>query len=338
MVGVPDPTDVSALAGASADASKSTEMSVGQGAAGFLGYMGENRGLAGIGLQQNAEQERQRFNAQQQELTAGRNALQGERAGIQAKNMQDLRDFELSKAQFGETKASNLFQQYLAQKELDLKTKDQTFQQWLAGEELGIKQGDQDIARDTLGLEREKFLQSSKIDWANVSIEQDKTKAMFAQIEADMANAKTAAEAEKAKLRGEGLAKGLEWLSGYLTPGKGQASSQSSKYPYGKGNAGADETVGTADDVADFQKLYADAYNGLLNYTGKSDALRILMRSPYSDWRKKAKAEYNKLKRRPGNNPSTGGNLTKYPQGTPQKGDPGYKKPKKKKYVPQKGA
>ena len=165
---------------------------------------------------------------------------------------------------------------------------------------------------------------------ANVSRENE-VEAMFAQIEADMANAKTAAEAEKAKLRGEGLAKGLEWLSGYLTPGKGQASSQSSKYPYGKGNAGADETVGTADDVADFQKLYADAYNGLLNYTGKSDALRILMRSPYSDWRKKAKAEYNKLKRRPGNNPSTGGNLTKYPQGTPQKGDPGYKKPKKKK-------
>lgn len=292
QVGTPTPTDVSALAGASADASKSTQMSLGQGAAGLLGYMGSQRELAGVGLQQNAEQERQRHNARQLELLASNKDIEGERAGLQAKNMQDLRDFELSKAQLGETKANNLFQQYLAEQELGLKKKDQTFQQFLATEELGLKKDSQDLAR-------QQFLHSSQIDWAGVANNQKEIEGMFAQIAADAANAKDAKKQEQAKLRGEGMAKALEYLSSYLAPQKGEAQGTRRNHPFGAGNVGPDEQEGTPDDIRNYQRLFADALQGMQQYTSKSDALRILMKSPYSDWRKKATAEYNKLKRRP---------------------------------------
>lgn len=302
MVGTPTPTNVAPPADAFTESAKNAQMTIGAGAGGLMGYMGAQRELAGIGLQQNAEQERQRFNAQQLELMGQRKDIESERGGIMAKNMQDLRDFELSKAQFGETKANRLFQQYLAEKELDLKTKDQSFQQWLARQELGLKKDDQgfqqNLATQTLDLERQKFLHSVNIDWQNLAMEKDKVTAMFAQIEADTANAKSAADKEKAQLRGESMAKALEWLSGYLQPAKGQNTSTSRKYPYGA--AVADDPATEKDESAtEYQKLFADALRGMQQYTSKSDALRILMKSQYSDWRKRATAEYNRLKRRP---------------------------------------
>lgn len=329
MVMTPDPTEVSGLAGASADATKNSQMSMNAGAGGLMAYMGAQRGLAGVGLQQAVEQERQRHNAAQLESWNSYNDIEAERGGIQAKNLQDLRDFELSKAQFGETQANNMFQQYLAEQELGLKKKDQTFQQWLATKEVNLKADDQEFNQN---LQRQQFLHSSQIDWANVSDNRAKTEGMFAQIAADAANAKDAKTQDAAKRRGEGMAKALEWLSSYLQPQKGEASSTRRNHPFGAGVTNEDDA---SKSTTTYQRLFNDALRGMTNYTTTSDALRILMKSPYSDWRKEATKRYNKLKRRPGKKTKTKQDLRAPDQQSPKpkeltKEPQTRKKPKKK--------
>jgi predicted secreted protein len=60
-----------------------------------------------------------------------------------------------------------------------------------------------------------------------------------------------------------------------------------------------DKTSTAANEgLTEYKKTYADALSQLQNFVGKSDALRILSNSQYSDWRNKANSDMKALKRR----------------------------------------
>lgn len=302
-LGVSSPTSLGGVLGSSADANKSAQLGVGAGAGALLGMMGANRSLPAVGLQQNQDVERQRWNAENQGFLTQKRDVAASMPGLVQSSLKDSRDFELAKAQFGEQKANNLFQQYLATQELGLKKKDQTFQQWLAGQQLGETVRSN---KSQEGLKRAEFLHARNIDWANVGINRAQVENTMAQIASDAANTQDKKKADQSKLRGEGMAKAMEWLSGYMAPGKGEAAPNTGAYPYSKGAPEqAAGTVGTPSEgrkyapaTGDYQRLFDDALRGMLQYTTRSDALRVLMHSNYPDWRNKAQTMYTRLKRR----------------------------------------
>lgn len=289
------------------EANRNAQMSLGSGAGALLGFMGAERTLPSVGLGQYQEQERQRWRAQQQDLLGQKSDLLGQVPGLQASALKDLRDFELAKAQFGETRANNMFQQYLAEQELGLKRSDQTFQQWLARQQLSETKRSN---RAQEGLSMQQFLHQKDIDWANVGINQRQVEAQIAAAERDYRNAKNKDAKERAKVRGEGIAKATEWLSGFMKPSEGQAGPSNSKYPFGAGKPEVAEDPNTGRKyqpaTSTYQRLFDDALRGMTRYTSRSDALRILATSEYSDWRAKAKYLLQRMKRRGRSGPPVG--------------------------------
>lgn len=293
---LPVETNQQGVLSSAADAAKSAQLGLGGGAGAALGAMGESRGLAGIGLQQNQEQERQRYNAIVKDISGKRTDTTNQLSGLIATSLKDQRDFQLAKSQLGEQKANRLFQQYLSEQELGLKKKDQSFQQWLATQQIGETKRSN---RAQEGLAREQFLSQRAIDWANVGINKTQAEAQLAQIAADAENAKNGDAKEKAKMRGEGMSKAIEWLSGYMVPGKDEAThSTSGAYPYNPGGDITDPNTGDVKSLAPYKRTFDDAVRGMMLFTSKSDALRILSHSEYTDWRSKARAMLTRLKRR----------------------------------------
>jgi hypothetical protein len=302
MLGVASPTDLAPTLGSLAEGTKNAELGVNSGSGALLGLAGANRALPSVGLAQGNEVERQRFNAVNQDFNQKRTDLNAQIPGLVQASLKDQRDFELSKAQFGEQKANDLFQQYLADKELNLKSKDQTFQQWLARAQL------KETTRSnkaTEGLTAAQQKSQAAIDWANVGINRTQAEGTLAQIRQDAAKEKDAKKKEALKARGEAVAKGLEWLSGYMAPAKGQSTSTHSNYPYGAAGEGAikdnpDDPSTLKDNTSEYKRTFDEALRGLTNYMSRSDALRILKKSEYSDWRDRANQYYARMKRRPG--------------------------------------
>lgn len=307
-LGAATPTNLAPVLGSSADSAKSMELGTGAGAGALLGMMGAQKGLPSIGLQQNQGVEAGRYNAITQDLGRKKTDIMGTVPQLVQQNLKDQQAFELAKRQFGQSKANDLFQQYLAEQELGLKKKDQTFQQWLATSQLDeTKRSNQ--ANE--GITSTQNANQNAIDWANVGINRTQAEGTLAQIKADAAKEKDGKKKEALKARGDAISKGLEWLSGYMVPSKGQSTSHHGNYPYGGAVAGSVDDPATALDESDpkqnpnyqeksteYKRTYADALRGLTQYMSRSDALRILKKSEYSDWRDKANVDYSRLKRR----------------------------------------
>lgn len=297
----PIPDESAALASASqADRGYGTLRTNDAGAA--LGRLGEARSLAGIGRVQLGTAEQGRYNADLQDIEDKRAGVQQQIAGQVPDVVQQLKDFY-------EKRNNDLFQQYLAEQELGQKAKDQTFQQWLATQQLDIAQaGVTGSFHGQPTLEREKFLEQSQIDWANVGINRAQVEGQLAQLGKDAQDKKDKKKAEAAKARGEAIASGLEWLSGYMAPKEGEAGKSShGDYPYNPGSPAQEPqydqqgnaikgTGGPA--TGPYQRKFAEALRGLQQYTSYSDALRILSKSTYSDWRKQARYLLARAKRR----------------------------------------
>lgn len=156
----------------------------------------------------------------------------------------------------------------------------------------------------------QQFLHQRDIDWANVSINRRQVEAQIAAAEKDYRNAKTKEDKERAKVRGEGIAKATEWLSGFLKPGEGQAQPSNSRFPYGAGAPEVPEDPNTGRKyqgaTTTYQRLFDDALRGMTRYTSRSDALRILATSEYTDWRARAKQLLQRMKRRGRSGPRVG--------------------------------
>lgn len=307
-LGAASPTNLAPVLASSADSAKSMELGTGAGAGALMGMMGAQKGLPAIGLQQNQGAEQGRYNAITQDLGRKKSDLMTTVPGLVQQNLKDQQAFELAKRQFGQSKANDLFQQYLAEQELGLKKKDQTFQQWLATSQLDeTKRSNQ--ANE--GITSTQNTNQNAIDWANVGINRMAAEGTLAQIRKDERTAKDAKKKERLKARGDAISKGLEWLSGYMVPAKGQSTSHHGNYPYGAAVAGSVDDPATAIDESDakqnpnyteksteYKRTYADALRGLTQYMSRSDALRILKKSEYSDWRDKADVDYSRMKRR----------------------------------------
>lgn len=307
-LGVATPTDLSPILSSSADSAKSAELGVNSGAGALLGLMGAQRSLPSVGLKQNQDVENQRYNAQTLDFAKQRGDLTATVPGLVKSSLNDQKQFELAKAQFGQSKANDLFQRYLAEQELGLKKKDQSFQQWLASQQLGETKRSN---KANEGLQRQQFLHQRNIDWANVGINRTQAEGTLAQIAADAAKEKNATKKEGLQKRGEAIATGLEWLSGYMATKKGESTSTNGDYPYGAAVAApVDDPATPADEskngeaTTEYKRTFDDALRGLTNYMSRSDALRILLKSEYGDWRQRAQQYYSRMKRRPGSGAS----------------------------------
>lgn len=324
QLGTASPTNLTPVLDSSADSAKSMQLGAGSGAGALLGLMGANRTLPSVGLSQNQEVERQRYNAESQGFQKQRNDLLGTVPGLVQGNLKDQQQFELAKSQFGEQKANDLFQQYLSEQELGLKKKDQSFQQWLATAQVtgvdpktGLPTEEARANKANEGLTAAGQKAQNAIDWANVGINRTQAEGALAQIKADATKEKDAKKKDQLQARGDAMAKGLEWLSGYMAPQKGEAKGTKSQYPYGAATSVTVDDPSTTLDESDpkqnpkytasateYKRTFDDALRGLTNYMSRSDALRILMKSEYGDWRKRASSYYNRMKRRPGSGAS----------------------------------
>jgi hypothetical protein len=281
----------------------SVEGGTAQQAAAALGGVGERRSLGGLQYADMADTERRRSNAVMQDIAGRRRDVTGRIGNLQAQAQTQLtsdeRDFEMAKQKLGEEKASRLFQQWLSQEELGVSKKNQSFQEYLATQELGLKKGDQALNAAQLAEQQKQNAHSRKIDWANVALKRDDMERMMAQIDADAKNAKTKADKDRAQLRGQVIAKGIDWLTTFLAPDpKQEGNPNSRRFPTG---AGIPDNPDTTPNEArsGYRRYYVDAYRGLQSQgLSKSDALRVLSKSTYSDWAAQARRELNQMKRR----------------------------------------
>jgi hypothetical protein len=255
------------------------------------------------------------YNAANKERAQARTDLGTRKKSLLAETMKDLRDFEVAKRTYGDQQANMKFQQYLSEKELGLKEKDMNFQQWLSGEQLDIQQADSATNRRVAvagvtgrdprtgrpTLAADQFTSQRDIDWANVAINRRTVENQMASIAADANDKKDKAKADAAKARGAAWGKGLEVLSGYLKPQEGEGpATRGDKFPYG---AGVPDDPNTPENEAKgpYKRTF-DAALRKLTQAGmsRSDALRMLQQSDYSDWRERATQMYSRLKRRGG--------------------------------------
>jgi hypothetical protein len=261
-----------------------------------LGAQGQRRSLAGTSMMNMQETEGRRSRASLKEINQGKTDVLNRLPGLEQVALKDQRDFQLAKSQLGEQRANRLFQQWLSKKELGLKTRDQSFQEYLANEQLGL-------SKQELGLKKSQFLHDAQIDWANVGINRQQLENQLAQISQDAKTAKGKDARERAKLRGQAIAAGVEALSGYMAPQTGEAQ------PGVEGGAGLNDPSNMTTDPTTGAKIpgklrvYRRTYDGAMRtliQTGvpRSDALRILKNSEFASWRNRASQEFDRLKRR----------------------------------------
>lgn len=281
---------------------------------------GERRAIPGQQLALSLRDIGGEHTANLNEIQTGRDALKKNRPALLRQALQDLQSFEIAKRQYGDQHANQLFQQFLAEKQLGDSEQNQTFQQWLATQQLNISQQQADDQSRVTGatitgtdpktgrptFDYRKWLDQSNIDWANVGINQQQATAQIAAIAAQANDADDKKKSDAAAKRGEGIAKGIEWLSGFM----GEAPpGTNSKYPFAPAvpSAGAisddpstpqNEGKPAVKGSPTYRKLFDDALRGMTQYMSRSDALRILTKSNYSDWRAKANYLLQRAKRR----------------------------------------
>jgi len=312
QLGVTDPSQAAtqgAIASGAASG-KSAEQAIGQSAGGLLGQMGAATAMAPTLVNQLGGQENERFNAQLQDLATKRSDIAASVPGLVSQNLQDLRQFELAKGQFGEQRANDLYQQFLGDKQFKLTSQNQTFQQWLAA--AGLRSQTHTANRQTSIQQQQADTQERlarhtiHIDWENARINRIQANAAMAAVRKDADQAKT----DNAKQRADAWNNALTWLATYMTPGPGEPQPTRSQFPYGAAGGVLYDKNGqplTQDGPIDpntgqptkqpvkatkpYQRLFDDALRGLQQHgMDKKDALRILSMSEYSDWVSKATA------------------------------------------------
>lgn len=277
----PPSQDAAILAAANANAANQNNF-VGANAANALSAQGaRDATLANVGRIDAGNMENRRYGAQTQELQSQRRDAMGRIPDLMNTARTDIQGQEVQKMQLSEAQKNRLFQQYLATQELGLKKKNETFQEWLASQNLGL-QGEQ------LSLDKQKFRTQTQIDWANVGINQKQAEATLARINQDVKDAKTGAQKERAQLRAKQWTTGLDMLSAYMAPQKGEGSPGDNRtsIPDPK-----DDTVQIPQKV--YRRSYDDALRTLTGKArmAKSDALRLLASSDLPSWRKRAQLE-----------------------------------------------
>lgn len=279
MPGVQAPTsnDAQILASAAANAANQANF-VGANAMGTVQAQGERRPLASIGLMEAGLGENRRYDAQRKEFANQAVDVARRIPELQNVARQDIQALEAQKTQLGEAKANRLFQQWLAEKELNLKTRNQSFQEYLGEQNLGLQKGAQ-------ALDVAKFKHQTKIDWATIGLNQR-------EIEARLAEVQGGKKTERSKLRAAQWNNGLTMLQAYMKPGEGEG-------PVGVPNPGADPKTGAA--LQPYRRSYGDALRILTGQAkmSKSDALRVLAASDFPAWRKKAKQDLTLIKASP---------------------------------------
>jgi hypothetical protein len=271
-----------------------------------------------------------------------RDDIQKQRPNLLRQAVRDLQDFEIVKRQFGDAHASQLFQQFLADKQLGNQEKDASFQQWLATSGLtgttapggpvpagqttlagraqntsdrvavaGVTGRDPRTGRPTLqarDLSRQwqDRLAGRQIDWANVGINQQQVNAQLAAVAQQAQDAGDKKKSDEAAKRGAGITAGIEALAGYMgTP----PSNVRPDYPAAQAvpaTAAIPDNPSTPQNEAKpatkGQDAYKRTFDGAMRvlelHMSRSDALRILMKSNYSDWRARANYLSQRSKRR----------------------------------------
>lgn len=284
---MPQDQDAQILAAAQANAANQNNF-VGASAANALSAQGaRDATLANVGRIDAGNTEDRRYNAQQQELQNQRSDALARLPDLTSTARGDIQSQEAQKMQLGEAKANRLFQQYLAEQELGIKKKNESFQEWLGTQQLGVSQ-------DQQSLDQAKFSHQTKIDWANIGINRTQADAALAKIKQDVKDAKGGTAKERAQLRAKQWVTGLNTLSGYMAPlkGEGQPGDERSSYPDPTGKTDIDGNV-----IQVPQKVYRRTYDDALRkLTGearmsRSDALRMLAASDFPSWRQRARRD-----------------------------------------------
>lgn len=305
-VSTPQSNDAQALASAAANAANQSNF-VGANAMGTLQAQGDRRQLATVGGIEASAAENRRYDASRKEL--GNQVMDVARRIPDLTNVarQDIQALETQKTQLGEARANRLFQQWLAEKELNLKTKNETFQEYLGQQNLGLQQGQ-------LGLDTAKFKHQSSIDWAQIGLNQREIEARLAEIKGKKGD-------DRSKLRAKQWDNGLAMLQSYMAPTKQE------------GPIGVEDPAQLTDDNGNqlqaYRRSYDDAFRILTGQAkmSKSDALQVLAASDFGSWRSRARKELYKIK---------AGTIKKLPKGakvgknTPSARGPGSSKLTKK--------
>lgn len=326
LIGAPGtlPTDENALNASVASGRAANDRLLAQSAQGDISTAGQAAMLAPVGLSEQSDAERRRFNALRQKYQSDRAGVLGKLPGLEQTAYQGLREQARSDKELKAKIKDMKFQQGIAAgqlklgqgqlklsgKELRGKLSDQRFQHRLALAELNMKGRDQNfqhwLATSSLDLERQKFKGEQAINWANVGINQKNAETEFQKLAQAVKDADGAKAKERAKLRGDAYAKSLSWLSSYLEPKQGEVQGSSARnYPHAA--ATRDDPNTTKNEaMGGYSRLFADALIGMQQFTSKKDALRILSHSQYADWRARAKAYLAYMTRYSSNNPAHG--------------------------------
>lgn len=274
-VATPQGNDADILAAAH-QSSENQNNFVGAQALATLNAQGDRRGLAGIGRIEAGAAEQRRYDAQAKELQNQRTAVNRRLPDLTSAARAEIQDREAQKMGMGEAKQNRLFQQYLAEKELGLKSRNQTFQEWLGSQQLG--------------LDKRKQSSQEKVDWANIGLGKAQLREQIRQFDLEAAGGGPADKKERAKLRAGQWATGLEMLDTYTTPAKGEAA--------------PGEEVLVPDDNGVTPKLYRRSFDDALRMlTGrakmsKSDALKM-MSTYFPSWRSRAQGMLADIKNPP---------------------------------------
>jgi hypothetical protein len=274
-VAAPPDQDAAILAAANANASNQNSL-VGANALNALQASGDRRPLASVGLMESGLAENRRYDAQKKEYVNQAMDVANRIPELQNVAQQDIQALETQKGQLGEARANRLFQQWLAEKELNLKSRNQSFQEYLGQQQLGIQQ-------QGASLDAAKFKHQSQIDWAQIGLNQR-------EIEAKLAEINGGKKDERGKLRAKQWDTGLSMLQGYMKPGEGEA------------NPGVTDPKQLIDKdgnpLQPYRRKYDDAFRILTGQArmAKTDALRVLAASDFPSWRKRANQELKRIK------------------------------------------
>lgn len=281
MQGVQAPTsnDAQILASAAANVSNQSNF-VGANAMGAVQAQGERRPLASIGLMEAGLSENRRYDAQRKELANQTIDVARRIPELQNASRQDIQALEAQKLQLGEAKANRLFQQYLAEKELNLKTRNQSFQEYLGEQNLGLQKSGQ-------ALDAAKFKHQTQIDWAQIGLNQR-------EIEARLAEIRGGKKDDRSKLRAKQWDNGLSMLQAYMQPGDGEG-------PIGVEDPKQLVDPKTGSALQPYRRKYDDAMRILTGRAKMSrrDALNVLAASDFGSWRSRARKELTLMKASP---------------------------------------
>lgn len=207
----------------------------------------------------------------------------------------------------------------LSKRQLNLQAQNQKTQRQIAiGELTGSFRGKPTLGKQQLNLSKRQqrlaerqFLSDWReriarrdIDWAQIGINKEQVDAQLAAAAQDVATAKTKKQQDRAKLRGDGMVRAMDAFSGFMAPKPNeQQQSNSTRFPFSRGTPAVADNPNTsrneaAPAVRPYQRLFEDALRTMTAYTSTSDALRILAKSNYSDWRNEANRRLRRMKRR----------------------------------------